>query len=73
MPNTVERPSPVPLPFSFVVKNGSKGISRGAAVGYEADLKAMRVLVVASGTAAELAGVRDVLAVRATQLDQYHR
>lgn len=51
----------------------SWGISRGAAVGYEADLKAMRVLVVASGTAAELAGVRDVLAVRATQLDQYHR
>ena len=24
MPNTVERPSPVPLPISLVVKNGSK-------------------------------------------------
>ena len=24
IPNTVERPSPVPLPISFVVKNGSK-------------------------------------------------
>ena len=24
MPKTIERPSPVPLPISFVVKNGSK-------------------------------------------------
>ena len=27
MPNTVERPRPVPLPTSLVVKNGSKILS----------------------------------------------
>jgi hypothetical protein len=51
----------------------SWGISKEAAIGYEADLKAMRVLVVASGTEAELAGVREVLAARAMQLNLYHR
>ncbi|HEY5377755.1 MAG TPA: hypothetical protein VIK01_28940 [Polyangiaceae bacterium] len=51
----------------------SWGIPKDAAAGYEADLKAMRVLVVASGTDTELAGVRDVLAVRAMQLNVHHR
>ena len=31
MPNTVDRPRPVPLPCSFVLKNGSKMRARGAA------------------------------------------
>jgi uncharacterized membrane protein len=49
------------------------GIPNETAVGYEADLKAMRVLLIASGTEAQLAGARKILAVRATQLNVHHR
>ena len=49
------------------------GIPKDTAFGYEADLKAMRVLLIASGTEAELAGVREILAFRATRLNVHHR
>lgn len=49
------------------------GIPHETAIGYEADLKAMRVLLIASGTEAQLAGAREIFTVRATQLSVHHR
>ena len=58
---------------ALVAALSSWGIPKHVVSGYEKDLKAKRVLLIASGNAAELVGVHPILAARAAKVNVHSR
>lgn len=61
-----------PTTNAFVAALGSWGIPKDTVNGYETDLRAKRLLMIASGNTAELVGVHPILAARGASVSVYN-